>query len=60
VTIAVYSTHKFEQEYLENANTAQYTFKFITSALCAQTVDLAKGCKVVCLFVNDDASAPVI
>jgi D-lactate dehydrogenase len=60
MTIAVYSTHKFEQAYLEKANAAQHTFKFITSALCAQTVDLARGCEAVSLFVNDDASAAVI
>lgn len=60
MNVAIYSTHKFEKEYLEKANKGQYNFKYITSALSSETAHLAEGCEAVSIFVSDDASAPVL
>lgn len=60
MNVAIYSAHKFEKEYLEEANKGQYNFKYITSALSAETANLAEGCEAVSIFVSDDASAPVL
>ena len=35
-------------------------FRFLETKLNEDTVDLAKGCEVVCVFVNDTVSSPVI
>lgn len=58
--IAIFSSHKFELPYLEKANQAVHELKFIPTALTLSTVGLAQGHEVVSLFVNDDASAPVL
>ena len=34
--------------------------KYFETRLNADTAELARGCEVVCIFVNDDARAPVI
>ena len=60
MNVAIYSTHKFEKEYLEKANNGQYNFKYITIALSSETVHLAEGCEAVSIFVSDVASAPVL
>lgn len=60
MNVAIYSTHKFEKEYLEKANNDQYNFKYITSALSSETANLSEGCEAVSIFVSDDASAPVL
>ena len=60
MNVAIYSTHKFEKDYLEKANEGKYNFKFIISALSTETAHLAEGCDAVSIFVNDNASAPVL
>ena len=35
-------------------------FKFLETKLGPDTAELARGCEAVCVFVNDDVSAPVI
>ncbi len=60
MNVAIYSTHKFEKEYLEKANNGQYNFKYITIALSSETVHLAEGCEAVSIFVSDVASTPVL
>ena len=35
-------------------------FRFLETKLNADTVELARGCDVVCVFVNDDVSAAII
>lgn len=37
-----------------------YEFKYFDSRLSKETAMLAGGCEAVCVFVNDDVSAPVI
>lgn len=58
--IAVFSAHRFEIEYLKKANKDQHELLFIDAALSEHTAVLAKGCDVVSIFANDDASAPVL
>lgn len=58
--IAVYSFHKFEKEYLTNSNLSKHELKLLDTRLTLQTVNLADGCKTASIFVNDDASAPVL
>ncbi len=60
MNVAVFSTHHFEKTYLEKANNGQHNFKYINTALSMETINLAKGCEAVSIFVGDNASAPVL
>jgi len=44
----------------EQGKAHRITFKFYETRLTPDTVSLAKGCEGVCVFVNDEVSAPVI
>lgn len=57
--IAIFSTHRFEKETL-NAAMAGVSIKYFEEGLSLNTSPLAKGADVVSIFVNDDASAPVL
>ncbi len=52
--VAIYSTHKFEEEYLKAANSGKHQLVFISESLKPETVHLAKDCRAVCVFVSDD------
>jgi D-lactate dehydrogenase len=56
----VYSAHKFEQYFLENANTEAHHLKLFYHPLNKDTAVMAEGYEAISLFVNDDASAPVL
>lgn len=58
--IAIFSSHKFELSYLEKANDNQHELKFFSTNLNINTLGLAQGNDVVSIFVNDDASAPIL
>ena len=58
--VLVYSTHKFEKEFLLNANGGRHNLKFVDVQLNSTTSYLAKDSKAVSIFVNDDASAEVL
>ncbi len=59
--IAVFSARSYDREFLSAANsTAGHRLAFFEARLEAQTVPLAAGCEVVCLFVNDLADAAVL
>jgi D-lactate dehydrogenase len=60
MNVAIFSTHKFEKDYLEKANNGRYSFKYLSVALSSETARLAEGCEAAALFVSDDASAPVL
>ena len=60
MNVAIYSIHNFEKIYLETANNQNYSFKYISNALTLETAELANGCDAISIFVNDDASAPVL
>lgn len=58
--VAIYGTHKFEKNILEKANAGRHTLVFIETRLTPETAILSEGCDAVCLFVSDQASAPVL
>jgi D-lactate dehydrogenase len=58
--VAIYSTHKFEKEFLLKANAERHILKFLDVRLNVNSAYLAKNARAVCIFVNDDASAEVL
>jgi D-lactate dehydrogenase len=59
--IAIFSTQPYDTPFFESANQAfGHELVFFTQSLDPASVGLAKGAAAVCLFVNDQASAPVI
>ncbi|MFP4634288.1 MAG: 2-hydroxyacid dehydrogenase [Nitriliruptoraceae bacterium] len=59
--IAVFSTRPYDQRFLTAANQRhEHELSFLEAKLDAKTASLAAGHEVVCPFVNDDLSAPVI
>ena len=57
---AVFSTHKFERDYLIAANNLRHELNFLEVSLSIDTVDLAAGYKAISIFVSDSASAAVL
>lgn len=51
--IAFFDTHRFERSTFENANKGRHDITFLEARLDEKTAGLAKGCDVVCCFVND-------
>jgi D-lactate dehydrogenase len=58
--VAIYSTHLFEKQYLIEANQQKHELIMLQESLNIKTSTLANGCDAVSLFVNDDASGPVL
>src|SRR6476646_2042723 len=58
--VAVYSTHRFERDYLLKAAEGHHELLLLEPQLSTDTSSMALGCNAICIFVNDDASAPVI
>jgi D-lactate dehydrogenase len=58
--VAVFSTHRFERDYLLKAAGGHHDLLLLEPQLCPDTCSMALGCNAVCIFVNDDASAAVI
>ena len=59
--VAVFSSHPHDEEYLTQANAADgHDLVFLETRLREHTVKLADGFDAVCVFVNDDLSAPVL
>jgi D-lactate dehydrogenase len=58
--ISVFSSRRYEKSYLETANAEKHELVFIDTYLNIQTAFLAKDSDAVIIFVNDDASAPVL
>jgi D-lactate dehydrogenase len=56
----IYSTHKFEKEFLINANADKHEFEFLEFPLRWETAHLAADASAVSVFVNDDASEKVL
>jgi D-lactate dehydrogenase len=57
--IAVFSTHQYDEEYLDRFNTG-HEITYFAVALNEQTAALARGFEAVCIFVNDQANEPVL
>lgn len=58
--VLVYSTKPFEKPFLQKAFAKPLQVVFTHKALSVKTAALAKDCKAVCIFTNDDASLAVI
>ena len=56
----IYSTHKFEKEFLVKANADKHALKFLDIPLNIETAHLSSGMPAVSIFVNDDASEKVL
>jgi len=57
--VLVYSTRRFEREHLEKA-LVNHKLRMLDTPLSIETASLAGGSRAVSIFVNDDASAPVL
>jgi D-lactate dehydrogenase len=59
--IAFFSTKKYDQKFFDEANEEYgYNIDYFESRLTPETVSLAEGYPVVCVFVHDDLSREVL
>lgn len=58
--IAVFSAKKYDQDGFGQWADASLKFTYFESRLSQESVKLAQGCHAICVFVNDDLSAPVL
>jgi len=58
--VLVYSARPYDERFLREANQGQHELHFVETRLERQTVILAKDFPVICGFVEDDLSAPVL
>ncbi len=55
MTVTVFSTKRYDREFLDAANAGRHTLRYLEPRLAAETALLAHGSEAVCLFVNDVA-----
>ena len=59
--VAFFDTKEYDRPSFEHYGELKgLEFKFLETKLTEDTAELAKGCDVVCVFVNDTVNAPVI
>ncbi len=59
--VIVFSTKKYDKEYLDEANRkSNHKLKYVEARLSEETVRLAEGFDIACIFVNDVADKEVI
>lgn len=59
--VAVFSTKNYDRKYLELVNVRyRFQLEFFDFMLNERTAKMAEGADVVCIFVNDDGSRPVL
>jgi len=59
--LAVYSTKQYDKKYLDNVNQRfGFEIEYFDFLLSERTAINAVNCEAVCIFVNDDASRPVL
>lgn len=58
--IVVYSARSYDKAHFDVYSGSQFAFEYVEDALNLETAALAKDAFAVCIFVNDDASAPVL
>lgn len=56
----VYSSRRYDREFLEEANKGRYELHFLEARLEQDTVALARGFPVVCCFVDDVLDSQVL
>lgn len=58
---AVFSTHRYDREFLEQANEAgRHRLRFIEAALDSNTVAAVAGADAICAFVNDRLDVEIL
>ena len=61
VNIAFFSSKSYDESSFNSVNHSfNYTFHFHDFRLTSKTAKMAQGCEVVCAFVNDELSKPVL
>ena len=60
IKLAVFDTKIYDREAFEHCDTKGIKFRYLETKLNEDTVELAKGCDAVCVFVNDTVNAAVI
>lgn len=58
--VALFSSHKFEKDFLEKANQDKHQLVFLEARLTPLTVKLEQDCEAISVFVNDDGSQPIL
>ncbi|MDU4094498.1 MAG: 2-hydroxyacid dehydrogenase [Pantoea sp.] len=59
--LAVYSTKQYDKKYLDHVNERfGFEIEYFDFLLTERTAINADNCEAVCIFVNDDASRPVL
>lgn len=58
--VAVFSSKRFDRQFLDAANRGQHELRYLDCRLTVATTALAKGSAAVCLFANDQANATTI
>ncbi len=59
--VLLYSAKSYDKEYFSASNAHyKHELRFVDDALTLETVDLVQDAPVVCVFVNDDLSQPVL
>jgi D-lactate dehydrogenase len=58
--VAVFSTRKYDRDFLATANASRHELHFFEPHLNEETAGLAEGFDAVCVFVNDRVDAGVI
>lgn len=59
--LAVYSTKQYDKKYLDHVNERfGFEIEYFDFLLTERTAINADACEAVCIFVNDDASRPVL
>mgnify|MGYP001118883428 FL=1 len=59
--LAVYSTKQYDKKYLDHVNERfGFDIEYFDFLLTERTAINAVNCEAVCIFVNDDASRPVL
>ncbi len=59
--VAFFDAKEYDRQSFINANgNEEFDVRFFETRLTEDTCKLAEGCNAVCVFVNDDVSAPVI
>jgi D-lactate dehydrogenase len=60
VNVAIFSTKKYDREFLNAANASRHQLRFFEPHLNEETAGLATGFDAVCVFVNDQVNPAVI
>ncbi|WP_299247690.1 2-hydroxyacid dehydrogenase [uncultured Cytophaga sp.] len=58
--VIVYSANQYDITHFQSQSDPSFEFEFVKESLNIDTTDLARGAFAVCIFVNDDASKPVL